>query len=347
MTYTDTLSTGTLSRFPKDQREVIRVALHGGWKGRVVSDGGVRLIPPDGLDATVTPLYVPMTKVDSSRVKGLQRAVLRSLADHTPAPEVVELAESLEAAGLDATKPITVEHHDALNVTILHQGEDDILTVAPYLARSSRRGTDASLYASSVVLTRTWRSGKQDYACSWEGCDYTATSPKSVASHYAAHRTRAIMDRTTVAVEVDAEPLYDTAVARLTREIEAALEEGSLDWSQPGAVASALAGRIVTARRARGEAREHRDDEPLTPEALLQRLRNLLLPQEIVNRENLAAQVSSLAAQVALLEEQNSRLVNRLGEKQSTLDTLAALIEDIRKEGEDEGDSQDNGPIAP
>src|SRR6478736_2170532 len=107
---------------------------------------------------------------------------------------------------------------------------------APLPVRSVRLSSDGrktDLYPSQATLERTWSDGSVDYACAWEGCDYTADKPRSTSSHYRIHvmDSGVRVDTTPTVFDAKVDGYRTVRVAHLAKEIEAALdsiEDGSV-----------------------------------------------------------------------------------------------------------------------
>ena len=95
---------------------------------------------------------------------------------------------------------------------------------------SAHKGTTkegvSTTYPSNAVMERRWNDNTKDYACRWEGCSFTHEIPRTVASHFAAHRRgegtapRPAID----GIDPDYTPAKQARIRRLRSEVDGALQ---------------------------------------------------------------------------------------------------------------------------
>lgn len=346
MTYTDQFPQNVLRRFTQDQRETI--AVEHGWRGKIMSDGGMRMVPPPGLPDTITPIYFPQKRMTSNALLAVKRMIVRAVhaqarhdgEDSSPKIKtafgelsVVETAdEQMGGAALIVEQDPGFVVEEAVAA-----GNDVIVSERPFLARARVAGDTAQQYMSSTTIERQWLSGKVDYRCA--ECDYESHKAKSVRNHYRVHG-KAVVNRTIVATTDDVEPIYDTAVRRLEKELREVLNTVSLPdqydrW--PEVIAKAL----VQRRRERREVMEHDDPEPLTPEQVLARVRSIVAPEMLANEARLTEQVRYLNEMLEQTEAARLDAKAQAEQAQETLDTLVSLVSDIKRGGASSDDRVD------
>lgn len=334
MTYTSDIPAKTLSRFPKEQREVVDQALSLGWRGRVAGDGGVRLVPPAGHDRA-RPIYVPMTKVDSQRVKMLRREVVKvELGEQVV--DAVMIVEQARADGLVTASPARAKPQPPAEprVLMVNHGngpvpEATVVSETPFLVHTSGKRT----YPSERINERRWSNGMVDYTCRHPGCDYANASHLSVNGHQASHRGKA--GKPTI-IGVDetwqVTPRTEGAVKRLAMELRAAMElvAGENDGEVPDfkTLPDLLAQAIVQAREARREELEPVEDIPPTPEQLLERIKAMLMP-DYIKREQ------ALNQMVDLLSEAKERAERRAQRIHENFQAFRELLSDVEEESDD------------
>lgn len=286
------------------------------------------MVPPEMTDS-IQPVYVPMTKVNSDVVKTLLSRVRKVPGVQPVTPEVDPV--TVEPSVAPEPEPTVIEP-EAEPETLT------IMSVAPFLARG---GLDAAtgveyLYESDLILERQWSDGSVDYQCA-KCLDYTSGKPLGVTGHNARKHGKAKTKnpRLTVVKRSDAEPIYDTAVKRLTTEIEKALD--AIKETGKSFSAQELARVMVTARRERG-AVLHEDPDPITPEEIIARVRALVVPEFVTYREEMTALLDSVRAEA---EQQRQTAADEMRRRQRAEDTLHALVSLAREaETEVSGDSE-------
>lgn len=243
----------------------------------------------------------PKVKIDPSRVQVLRAAVEAGLAN----PPSVEPSPS--NGGSTETTPVVTNR----KVRIVRE--------EPWSAHRNAKG---ETYPSESVMERHWSNGTVDYACRWEGCDYTDESPHTVAKHNGAHKRgqgrvpQAEIDG--VDPEHISNPRRATRIRNLAREIDGAM------------TAAVAAGVMIDPQWLAQWIIDHRVDSLPTPGEV---------PEELTTEQildKIAALVDRgrgkvLREQVDTLQRQVEGFMGRL---QETLD-LAAVNENraIRAEG--------------
>jgi hypothetical protein len=113
----------------------------------------------------------PNFKVDPDRARVLREAVASALpVESTPAP-------------------ISGGNHEPESVPVAAAPTRRKVRVTKEEPWSAHRNAKGETYPSEAVMERVWSNDTTDYACRWEGCDFTDDSPRSVAAHYGpAHR---------------------------------------------------------------------------------------------------------------------------------------------------------------
>lgn len=337
-TLTDVISAKDLRRFSKEMKAVIETAVSLGWTGRFVSSGALVLHSPTSEDR----VHIPTGK---SGDRNTHRTLMRRVLAAASAEQIEHLTEVIDATGAtddDRALGFRTEQTAFGEVTTLITPPEEpsaptIVSRSPFLARggSGLRDGVAELYASRAITERKWSDGTVDYECAYEGCSYNHSSARSVAGHHSSHRAGVgALPKEIVAVEVDAEPIYDTAIRRLSNEIETALALLAQRPDDDASLARSLATMMVARRRDRAEPQPH-ETESLTPEQVLDKVRSLLMAQEITNQRNLAERVEELRAENERLAEQKDRAVQRAHDLRETLETLASLARVDTEEDED------------
>ena len=180
-----------------------------------------------------------------------------------------------------------------------------IMAEGPMIAhRSQGRG-----YPSPTTIERRWSDGEVDYACAYEGCDYTATGRMGVSSHWRAHGVPADRYRPASIVTPPHDPAYKREgytpradrVAALARVLQAALESGDIDWSDPAAAAETLAAEALAwaHEQSTSSGLLAAEREPLTAEERLDMIRNMLDDGLYLSQRN---EIADLRARTAELE---------------------------------------------
>jgi len=317
MTLVDITAPSVLRKVHKDVRPVVKAAAMMGWTGRRSGSGGLVLYAPDGHNM----VRIPITINHGGVPKALARDIVKFTPEHlreAMADHVLEHGsdqEARDAADLVRTAagafgPAVVSGIESVSIPEIPDLETiepavTIVSSEPWMARVSSDGRKTDLYPSQATLERTWSDGSVDYACAWEGCDYTADKPRSTSSHYRIHvmDSGVRADTTPTVFDAKVDGYRTVRVAHLAKEIEAALdsiEDGSvydttLDGN--GGLARYLATQIIRERLAKGKEKIE-DDEPTEPEDILARIKRLVMREENKRAEQAEAHAENLRKQV-------------------------------------------------
>jgi hypothetical protein len=214
--------------------------------------------------------------------------------------------------------------------------ERHIVDRRPMLAMAgSRKGSakKASAYQSETTIERRWSDGTVDYACAYDGCDYTNTDRLSPSRHYAnMHRKgqgRAKSPETFTAEVPDAREYHyqprDSRVAALAEVIAQMMKEGITD---PEKIAETA---LKWVHEQTDGATDHAAErEPMTPEEIVSRIRTLLDDGTMFALET---QVREKADEVVALTRLVEAAEAKAEQARGNLRALRELVADL---GEDE-----------
>ena len=259
----------------------------------------------------------PKVKLDPDRVAVLREAMEHAPAVKEPAPAVAEVAESK----VSAHRKVRITREEPWSAVRNHRGET---------------------YPSDAVMERHWSNGTTDYACRWEGCEFTDDSPRTVAAHNGSHKRGQGTGPRPEVDGVDPEhvsnPRKITRVRNLAREIDGALTAAIAAGitADPEWLAQWIIDHRIDALPAAGE-----EPVPLTSEdildkiaALVDRGRGKVLREQV---DTLQIQVEGFMAQVAAAEAKAKAAEDRASWADGNLQALSELLDDLRKRKEEEG----------
>jgi len=317
MTLVDITAPSVLRKVHKDVRPVVKAAAMMGWTGRRSGSGGLVLYAPDGHNM----VRIPITINHGGVPKALARDIVKFTPEHlreAMADHVLEHGsdqEARDAADLVRTAagafgPAVVSGIESVSIPEIPDLETiepavTIVSSEPWMARVSSDGRKTDLYPSQATLERTWSDGSVDYACAWEGCDYTADKPRSTSSHYRIHvmDSGVRVDTTPTVFDAKVDGYRTVRVAHLAKEIEAALDAIVYDQFDTttegnGGLARFLATQIITDRLARGKEKIEEEPEPASAEDIVARMRRLLMRDEQTRAEQAEAHAENLRKQI-------------------------------------------------
>ena len=320
------MAVGRYPGFSSESRAIISELENYGWTFRVTKRGHAIGRAPDG----VTTASVPMTLSRANRSQQNTMAVLNAwrrkvieaaaqtgldkiadatyLHDGPPDPVIDEVLDRARRKRARETAQILATPSESEAPTIV--------ATSLWLSRmaSSRERATTNLVENERVQKRTWSDGTVDYACLWDGCDYTHTSPRSVAVHYGQKHTKregaeprdaAARVPVAVAVPIDVETMRSRTYHPSDRLI-AALAAFLLEHGDMGGVEeTAHAALLWFHDRPDLEDAETRERAPMTDAEILARVRLLVGGRDVALEERFAEQqavVADLEATVARLE---------------------------------------------
>jgi len=206
---TDEQSEVFLSLRYVDGKTLALLALASGWTPTHVGGGvgGMLFIADDG-----TRFSVPIVESDQS-VKSLRsnvRKVLRHRKPNGPPPLVI-VERVIDYLKMDASRATTLRilASEAGAPTVAGSPVEPVpddggssepapVVTPPGRHRkrritreepwSAHRNQSGVTYPSDAVMERTWNDGTTDFACRWEGCDFTDDNARTVAAHNGAHK---------------------------------------------------------------------------------------------------------------------------------------------------------------
>lgn len=197
-----------------------------------------------------------------------------------------------------------------------------VLSVLPYMAHKSPSAAGGTRYQSQAVKERRWSDGTVDYVCAWDECSYEHKNLHSVARHFARKKDHGVVGERALVRDLEyLEPMSKRQIDRIDRlqaRIEAAitgLDPTADDFTRQ------LAVRMVSAL---AESTDGGMPEPLTPEQIVERVRQLvdngayLAAQE--SARSMAEEVESLRLQLATAEDRAQRAEDRWGALRSIMD---------------------------
>jgi hypothetical protein len=326
-----------------DLRVLIAFAAGCGWRYDV--NNGLQLTAPDGTHMSL-PLHSGLNaKVFRSRLNTIIRhrtpkAPLRSMVESLIAhpkvkldpDRVAVLREAVEKApAIKVQEPTAPEEPTKAQVKVTRR-KLRIVREEPWSAHRNAKG---ETYPSEAVMERHWSNDTVDYACRWEGCEYTDDSPHSVASHNASHK-RGMGTQPQPAVdgldpEWAANPRRTTRIRNLAREIDGALKAAMAAGVTPDP--EWLAQWIID-HRIESLPSDSPISEPLTPEqildkiaALVDRGRGQVLREQV---DTLQSQVEGFMSEVAAAQALADAQALRAQRAEGNLQALGEMLSELQ-----------------
>lgn len=186
-----------LPGFDKRNRALVYAMWDAGWTGRRTSKGHWLALAPDG----TTKITVPSKDGNNRGFANAHAQFMRWVKAHAT-PEIQEVWDAAletddpllkdvlaESIVRKQTRQIVSDQMERKHKEFIEAMKNDprveiVPLVRPWMARKQPGKRGGVLYASEAVLERVWPTGETDYACAFEGCEYTGDNPRGVAAHY-------------------------------------------------------------------------------------------------------------------------------------------------------------------
>lgn len=182
-----------LDTWPPRWASAITFAQVLGWKATLEPNGGVRLRIPGAKSLLVR--KPDRRKSFEQHDKEAADWVEHVLRDRTPIEYRRHMSFRLHLEGVEGVMkalPNEYQHVEAPTVERREhvKPERTIVSEKPWMAARSIGADGAHLYPSEAVVQREWSDGSIDYVCAYEGCEWSRSNARSVASHYAGTHSR-------------------------------------------------------------------------------------------------------------------------------------------------------------
>lgn len=360
---THTIEDVDLSHLAKKSKDLVRAAVALGWRARNIKGGAVMVVSTytQGQNITVPTsanindhrlkgwydklkrysdpmrLAVVQGEVSAGTVPGLPNARMELAYDHDPASPLNSSGDTIPAEyvseGFSQAKP-----------------EPVVLTEVPWMAKRGTGEKNAQLYPSKTVIERKWSDGSTDYACAGADCDFADPVPQRVAAHYrSSKKGHPVVDAPQREEVVRAEPYVPghssseqrikRLEAELLRAIESVVDIPGYGTASDEDRAHMIATRMIEERDRRREREDH-DQQPLTPEEVIDRIRGLVDDGSYLRRIERERELDTRVAELELAAEQcRLRADQAEAERDSIREEWASLAELVGRVPQPKGHS--------
>lgn len=229
------------------------------------------------------------------------------------------------------------------SVKVVRPDGMELVDERPAEVRRGMTPEGGRLSGSGASTKRTWSDGSVDYACAYEGCDYSASTVRSVGAHYGTKHTRGggepakgdNRQHVDPSAEWDPTPRQASAATRLANEIQAAMDDDAK-------TAQEIA-RSITLSRAMNPAAAP-VDRPMTVEEQLAAIRRILETPaaraareeaeglQAIRLEELAKGLNELAADNGALRIEIGKVQRAKDIKDQELQTSRNEMKEVQKE---------------